>query len=157
MTTETQAVKCELAADVLRSYGTLRLQVTGCSMFPAVRPGDVLVVHRIPSSSVAKGDIVLFARDRRLFAHRVVASNGPPGSRLLTQGDAMPAPDAPVCENEVLGKVSSIVRGGEHMLPRKASRAVERLVGKLVHRSEVAARVILGIHGLRQASQIRPG
>jgi len=153
MTTETHAVKCELAADVLRSYGTLRLQVTGCSMFPAVRPGDVLVIHRTPVSAVAHGDIVLFARDRRLFAHRVVASHNPTGSWLLTQGDAMPSPDAPISEDEVLGRVASIVRGREYILPRQTSRTVERWVGKLVYRSGVAARVIVRLHGLLQASQ----
>ncbi len=70
---ETHAVKCELAGDVLRSSGTLRLQVSGWSMLPAIRPGDVLVIHRAGSEDVSKGDIVLFSRDRRLFAHRVVS------------------------------------------------------------------------------------
>jgi signal peptidase I len=156
MMTETHAVKCELAADVLRSYGTLQLQVTGRSMFPAVRPGDVLVVNRIRGSAVAQGDIVVFARNRMLLAHRVVASNGPAGSWLLTQGDATPAPDAPVHENEVLGKVATIVRGGKHILPRETSRRVERWIGNLIHRSRVAARIIVGIHGVLQASQIQP-
>ena len=145
---EAHAVKCELAAEVLRSYGTLRLQVTGCSMFPAVRPGDVLVVNRAAGSGVAKGDIVLFVRDRRLFAHRVVASDRSEGSCLLTRGDAMPMPDAPVREHELLGKVCSIVRGEAYIQPSKTSRMVERLIGKLVHRSDVAARVIVGIQGL---------
>jgi signal peptidase I len=155
MMNEAHAVKCELAADLLRSYGILRLPVTGRSMFPAVRPGDVLVVHRTPGSAVARGDIVVFARNRRLFAHRVVASNAPTASWLLTRGDATPAPDAPVHENDVLGKVSTIVRGGKHLLPRKTSRRIERWVGNLMHRSGVAARVIVGIHGLLQASQIQ--
>ena len=90
---ETHAVKCELAADVLRSSGTLRLQVSGWSMLPAIRSGDVLVIHRAASKDVSKGDIVLFSRDRRLFAHRVVSASLE-RSGILTRGDAMPAPVA---------------------------------------------------------------
>ncbi len=32
------ALQCELAAEVLRSFGTLRFPATGWSMFPAIRP-----------------------------------------------------------------------------------------------------------------------
>lgn len=153
VTLETNAVKCELAADSLRAYRKLSLQVLGWSMFPAVQPSDVLVVDRICSSDVADGDIILFTRDRRLFAHRVIASKEANG--VLTRGDAMPAPDAPVKENELLGRVSSIVRNGRHIQPRKTLRISQRIVGTLFHRSEIAARVIVGIHGLRQASQVQ--
>jgi signal peptidase I len=148
---ETHTVKCELVADVLRSYGTVRLQVTGWSMFPMVRPGDELVVDQTGRSEVVPGDIVLFAREQRLFAHRVVANHG---SGMLTRGDAMPAPDPPVGESELLGRVSLITRGGKRIQPRRTSRTVARAIAQLVQRSEVAARVILGIYGLLQ-SQIQ--
>lgn len=148
---ETHTVKCELVADVLRSYGTVQVQVTGWSMFPVVRPGDVLIVDHTGRSGVVSGDIVLFTRDQRLFAHRVVANRG---SGILTRGDAMPAPDPPVAESELLGRVSSIVRDGKRILPRRTSRIGTRVVAQLVHRSEVASRVILGIYG-RLQSQIQ--
>ena len=45
---ELEAVKCELAAEVLRSSGELRLRVTGSSMLPAVWPGDELTIRRQP-------------------------------------------------------------------------------------------------------------
>lgn len=150
-TNDTHTVKCELVADVLRSYGTVRVQVAGWSMFPVVRPGDVLIVDHTGRSEVVPGDIVLFTREQRLFAHRVVANGG---SGMLTRGDAMPAPDPPVGESELLGRVSSIVRGGKCIMPRGTSRISARVVAQLVHRSEVASRVIVGIYGLLQ-SQIQ--
>ena len=70
------ALKCELAGEVLRSSGTLRLRAMGWSMLPTVWPGDTLVIERIHSDAVSEGDIVLFGRDRRVFAHRVVAKSG---------------------------------------------------------------------------------
>ena len=36
-----ESSRIELAADVIRSFGELRLRVTGSSMLPAIRPGIV--------------------------------------------------------------------------------------------------------------------
>jgi len=44
--TARETLGCELAAEVLRSSGRLRLRATGTSMLPAVWPGDVLSVCR---------------------------------------------------------------------------------------------------------------
>jgi len=149
---ETHAVKCELAADVLRSSGTLRLQVSGWSMLPAIRSGDVLVIHRAASRDVSKGDIVLFSRDRRLFAHRVVSASLE-RSGILTRGDAMPAPDPIVHEDDLLGKIFFIVRNGKCIAPRQPRRS-ERAIAALVRNSTIAARVVVGVHGLQRVSQI---
>ncbi|HEY1677787.1 MAG TPA: S24/S26 family peptidase [Candidatus Sulfotelmatobacter sp.] len=152
MESESHAIKCELAAEVLRSSGKLRLQVGGWSMLPTVFPGDTLLVERYESREVAKGDIVLFSRDRRLFAHRALRSGSRSG--VLTQGDAMPAPDPPVQGEEVLGKVIRISRNGKHIQPRKWMRFRDRAVAACVQRSEVAARLIVSVHGLRQTSPV---
>lgn len=149
---EAHAVKCELAGEVLRSYGELRLQVTGWSMLPAVWPGDTLVLESITSDTVSEGDIVLFSRDRRLFAHRVLTKNVE-ASGMLTRGDAMPAPDPMVCKDELLGKVSFIVRNGKCIVPSRSLRFSERAIATLVRSSELAARVVVGVHGMRQTLQ----
>ena len=150
---DAHALKCEMAGEVLRSSGTLRLQVMGWSMLPSVWPGDTLVIERADSNAVSEGDIVLFGRNRRLFAHRVVAKAGQSGdSRVVTRGDAMPAPDSPVSADELLGKVSIILRNGKRIEPSRSLRLSERAVATLVRRSEIAAGVVVGVHGMRQAS-----
>src|SRR5215472_14820968 len=111
---ESHRLKCELAAEVLRSSGTLRLRVTGWSMLPTVWPGDTLIVDRVNCAQVAEGEIVLFGRDRRLFAHRVVKNQS---VAMVTRGDAMPTADSPVHKNEFLGRVHSIVRNGKSIEP----------------------------------------
>jgi len=147
------AVKSELAADVLRSFGALRLQVTGSSMLPAVWPGDTLLIERVKSDAVSAGDIVLFGRDRRLFVHRVTGKTETHGeSKILTRGDAMAQPDPPVPEADLLGKVSFISRNGKVIAPRKIRRWTERVAAALVRSSDFAARVVVGIHGIRQMS-----
>ncbi len=147
------AVKCELASEVLRSSGTLRLRVMGWSMLPAVWPGDTLVIERIEIGGVSEGDIVLFARDRRLFAHRVVTRSNPAGEQtILTRGDTMRQADPPVGDRDLLGKVVSILRNGKCIEPSKTPRFSERALSAVVRNSEIAARVVVGVHGMRQTS-----
>jgi hypothetical protein len=153
---EAHALKCELAGEVLRSFGTLRLQVTGCSMLPSVMPGDTLVVERIFINAAAEGDIVLFSRSRRLFAHRVIAKREAKNAAILTRGDAMPALDPPVAESDLLGRVSFILRNGKCIEPSRTLRFSERAVAALARRSDFAARVVVGMQGLRQSSFAQP-
>jgi len=150
---EIHAAKCELAAEVLRTSGKLHLQVTGWSMLPSVWPGDTLIINRVASDEVVAGDIILFGRDRRLFAHRIVESNGAEG--FVTHGDSMRNVDTPVAKEELLGKVSFIVRDGRCIEPRTTPRFAERVVAALVRRSDTAARVVVGVHGLRRRSQVQ--
>lgn len=126
----------------------------GWSMLPSVWPGDMLVVESVKGEAVSKGDIILFGRDRRLFAHRVVRKSSSPGdSTIRTRGDAMAAPDPPVNESQLLGRVSFILRNGRIIEPRRSLRFSERAVAAFVRGSEIAARVVVGVHGMRQTAQ----
>jgi len=116
-------------------------------MLPTIWPGDTLVIDRVSRAEVLEGDIVLFGRDRRLFAHRVVKNKS---SALVTRGDSMRAPDSPVDEGEFLGRVSSIVRNGRFVKLRGTLRVDERAIASLVQRSELAARAFVGVRGLFQ-------
>ncbi len=140
-------VKCHLAAETLRQSGKLRLQVMGWSMLPTIWPGDVLIVESAQAVSVSQGDIVLFGREQRFFVHRIVKKTAHEPSGLLTQGDAMDAPDPLVAEHELLGKVSLIVRNGRCIQPRRNLSICGRAVASLVRRSQSGARVIVGLHG----------
>jgi signal peptidase I len=143
--TEKHALKCELAGEVLHSFGSLRLQVTGWSMLPAVWPGDTLELEWADRHELSTGDIVLFGRDRRLFAHRIVKNS----ERILqTRGDALAYIDPVVAENELLGRVTCIVRAGKRIRPSKRLSVTQRAVAGIVRSSDLAARVIVGMHGL---------
>lgn len=149
----THAVARELAEEVLRHSGRLVLPASGRSMVPAIWPGDSLVVEPATSSNVAPGDIVLFSNEYRFVAHRVVEKNCDAESgRVLTRGDAMATADAPIKSGEILGKVSFIVRNGRCFEPEKSLRRSERALATLLRRSQTAARVIVGVHGLSRAS-----
>src|SRR5713226_7834674 len=100
-------LKCELAADVSRRFGVLRLRVTGFSMLPSIWPGDIACVSRV--DAYRPGDVVLFSRKGRLFIHRVVEMSG---GAVVTRGDSMLDADPPVAVSDVLGRVESIERRG---------------------------------------------
>ena len=143
------AAKCGLATEVLRCSGTLRLQVTGWSMLPTIWPGDTLVIERAESNDISRGDIVLFGREGRFFVHRVLTIGV--RSEIVTKGDAMLAPDPPISETNLLGRVSYIARQGKCLTPQKHQRLPERAVAALLSRSDFAARVVVSLHGLRRA------
>lgn len=154
---ELHALKCELAGEVLRSSGKLRLRVTGWSMLPTIFPGDTLLIEPANSDRVGKGDIVLFRRDRRLFVHRVSGKSGSARNlQIVTQGDGMRRPDPPVSASELLGKVSFVVRDGRCLEPSKSLGLSGRAVAALVRRSASAARVIVGVHKMGQGPQELP-
>jgi hypothetical protein len=98
-----------LFRDLLRRFESARLRVFGLSMWPAVRPGDVLHVQSVSPGDLAIGDVILFVRHGALFAHRLV---GRQGQILRTRGDAHWRCDPLLRPSQVLGRVESVCRGG---------------------------------------------
>jgi len=149
------AVKCDLAGDVLRAFGSGRFPAVGWSMIPAVWPGDTLVVERI-SDQVCVGDIVVVARDGRLCGHRVVAIEGDPGNpQWTTQGDALPVPDRPVRGSELLGRVAYLIRAGQRVVVPANLSVVERLIARVVRRSVFAGRALVYLRRMGRTSMLR--
>jgi hypothetical protein len=110
------------------------------------------MIERVDSKAVSEGDIVLCSRNRRFSAHRVVGK-GCRDSTILTRGDAMAQPDPPVPSRDLLGKVAFILRNGKCIEPSRTLRSSERAVAALVRHSDMAARVVVGVHGMTQRSE----
>ncbi len=138
-------IGCELVADALRAGAETRVRVMGTSMLPALWPGDILVV-RGAADAPAAGDVVLFLRDGRLFAHRVVRITQ---TELITRGDALADRDPPVRASEVLGLVVEVIRDGSHPLPAAPPSYRQRIVAFAIRRSEAAYRLVLRWHHAR--------
>jgi len=63
----------------------------------------------------------------------------------------MSAPDRPVSENELLGRVTSVIRAGKLIaLPAEMSVAA-KLIAQIVRRSVPAARALVYLHGMIQS------
>ena len=138
-------IGCELIADALRAGAETRVRVMGTSMLPALWPGDILVI-RAGAAAPAIGDIVLFLRYRRLFAHRVVRITE---SEVITRGDALPDRDPPVRASEVLGVVVRIIRGDSRPVSAAPPSYRQRLVALAIRHSEAIYRLVLRWHAAR--------
>jgi hypothetical protein len=158
------AVKCELAAEVLRSFGTLRFAATGWSMLPTIWPGETLVVERVEPDQVRIGDMVLVGREGRLCAHRVIGIVGDAQSpQWITQGDALPEPDRPVAGNELLGRVAGVIRAGKLIAVPTELSALSKLTARtlrhsflrrpFLRRSFFAARALVFLHRIVRTSE----
>ena len=131
--------KQDLAAEILRSTGKLRLAARGHSMLPTFWPGDLLDIETIPFDQVSAGDVVLYRRWGRFFIHRVLcklAATGSDRPSLVTRGDSMAGGDAPVVPEELLGKVVSVQRtSGVCSSPPRCSK-LQHLLGLILGYSD---------------------
>ena len=141
----------ELLAEVARNFGEIRFKATGDSMLPSVWPGDLLTVRRQSFSEFRRGQIVLYERvageNAQLVAHRVVDCSGDRGQQLITRGDSLPRNDAPVHEDQILGRVVSISRNGRPISP-DFTRS-RRIAAWVLRRSDLAGRVFLRFTSIR--------
>jgi hypothetical protein len=82
-------------------------------MAPSILPGDFISVQRANLPEISNGEIVLYAREGRIFAHRAVCrTSDSEHALLITRGDRLWHNDPPVSSSELLGKVISIQRSG---------------------------------------------
>jgi signal peptidase I len=111
-----------LLAQALQAFGTVCLRALGGSMEPAIQPRDLLVVAGCGVDDLQPRDVVLFARDGRLFAHRLLEVRGRAGRRLLiTRGDSVWSADAPVDAADLLGRVVAVGRQGVFRSPARCT------------------------------------
>jgi signal peptidase len=135
----------DLAAEVLRNGGSLRMQAFGSSMLPSIWPGDVLRIERKAGEEIVPGDIVLVARDERFFVHRLVEKRG---SGWVTRGDSLPQNDDAVAEAQVLGKVCSVHRKGRLVAANARISWLDRGLGWILCRWDLFRNVALRVHSL---------
>jgi hypothetical protein len=143
------ATAVELALETLARTGQLRMRASGASMLPVLAPGDELEIRSCTLAEIAPGDVVLFCRDGRLFAHRVLALCG---GRLLAQGDALATPDPEVLAGDVLGKVVEATRKGRGVALTSPGWLGRRW-RSVLRSSDFATRLALGWHRFADSSR----
>ncbi len=144
----------ELAEEVVRTFGEVRLRVIGTSMVPSLHPGDFVSIHRASLLEISPGEIVLFFQNGRFVVHRVVDRKGTSGADssgepcLITRGDRVRHDDPPVSSTELLGRVVSIERGNRKVeLPAPGSN---RPIIRLLQTSDRATSLYLRLAAFRR-------
>jgi len=131
----TELAMSSLVSEAIRSFGQVRLKVAGCSMLPALRPGDVVLVERAESHEFKAGDVVQIVLDGHLVCHRLIRGQG---GGFVTRGDASPHADPPVEADQILGRVSRVLRAGRDIDPRLTWP--RRLTARVLQRGGLSAR-----------------
>jgi signal peptidase I len=101
-------------ADKIRANGSVCFRVFGASMFPWIRSGDLAFARSFGYEQAARGDVVLYERDERIFVHRVIR-RATADTSLVTKGDSLDREDEPVSRGEFLGRVIRIHRDSRHI------------------------------------------
>lgn len=98
--------KTVLIADLLRAGHVVRFRATGQSMAPAIADSELVTAEPARPGEVRVGDVVVYARGGRVFAHRLIKIDGDGASvRFVMRGDNLPAADRPVGPEAILGRV----------------------------------------------------
>jgi signal peptidase I len=147
---------CGLAVEIVRTFGEVRLRVFGTSMVPSILPGDLISVQRAGISDLTSGDIVLYSREGRMFAHRVVGHGGSAGqplaaqgeSLLITRGDRLRYNDPPVSSSELLGRVIAIDRGEQQVKTSPKAMGLRHPLLRLLQTSDRATYIYLRLASL---------
>lgn len=123
-----------LVRDALGRGQRVRMTVTGTSMWPFLRDGDVVELE--PAGTLRVGDVVLVETARDGTAHYVLHRVVRVGEgTFFLRGDAQADAEGPFTSADVLGRVTAASRHGR-------VRALDRGVWR------VAGRLWLGIHPL---------
>jgi len=115
----------------------IQLRLSGTSMMPTLWPGDLVWVKPVKVEKLAPGDVILFLRENRIMAHRIVGMDAPAGELVIrTRGDTLPAGDLPVRGSEVLGLVTAAQRFGTGWAISRTPRLASRILSRIVRRSD---------------------
>ncbi len=81
------------------------ITLKGDSMHPLIKNGAKVIIN-FHFSNLTIGDIVVFLKDDKFIAHRLIKKRQ---GLLFTKGDNVSHMDAPLREEQILGKVEKVV------------------------------------------------
>ena len=102
-----------LGTELLASGMTVRIKVSGFSMYPTMRPDDIVEIAPVePGVPLIPGEIIAIKRETDFIVHRFIGYAEMHGERMVVaRGDSNARVDTPVPAARVAGKVVTIIRG----------------------------------------------
>lgn len=95
-----------LIKDVLRSGRSVELPASGYSMFPALKPGDRVIINPLSVGVMPKpGSIVIYEESGELIIHRLIKIHpeDPNNVLFVTRGDSRKLEDPPWSKQKLIG------------------------------------------------------
>lgn len=126
----------DLGFSLLAEGTALKVKADGYSMFPAIKPGSVILIEPLQEGlTPLPGEIIAWKRESGFVVHRLVRVAEENNIKsFITRGDSSPYEDPPVSPDQVAGKViqvetrSGIVVASGNELIRKPSYLYNRLM-----------------------------
>ena len=104
-----------LGAELLASGITVRIKVSGFSMYPTMRPDDIVEISPVePGVPLEPGVLIAIKRESDFIVHRFLGYAEVGGVRVvIARGDSNKHVDRPVPSGRVAGRVVTIIRGNK--------------------------------------------
>lgn len=91
-------------------FGVRPTLISGISMEPTIKPGDIVITREVTASEIKLGDVVLFSDGTRSILHRVVEIQMEDGDQIFfTQGDNVAKRDEPWHAHQLKGKLVMVI------------------------------------------------
>jgi signal peptidase I len=126
----------DVSLSLLSEGKSLRIKAGGYSMFPAIHPGDIVIIAPVNNrSNLIPGDIIVFKRDSDFVLHRLTDIRHHKNNILfITRGDSSMNEDKPITADKISGVVTAIetrrgrIRPHRRKMHYRRNRAMVKLV-----------------------------
>jgi len=119
------------ATSLLTEGKEIVITAGGYSMWPAIKPGDRIIISPPdPEKPLKTGRVVALRRDGGFVVHRITAiQKGKLSTFIKTQGDTSMIPDPWSTEKDVAGQAREIIRGDKTL--KISRRRMPYFIGKI--------------------------
>ncbi len=91
-------------------FGIRPYLVSGVSMRPTLKAGDVVIIEAVAPREIEVGDVILYQGSKVHILHRVIEIHPKSGElEFITQGDGLNTIDEPISETQIEGKMIASV------------------------------------------------
>jgi signal peptidase I len=120
------------ASSLLAEGKEISITAGGYSMWPAIKPGDRIILSPPdPDKPLNTGRVVALRRDGGFVVHRITAiQRGKLTTFYKTQGDTSIIPDPWTTEKDVAGQAREIIRGDKTM--KISRRSMPHFIGSIL-------------------------
>ena len=124
---ENRKVLRGLADELLDKGTSIRIEASGYSMYPAIVPGNTIIIKPVAAEELKCGMIIAWKREKDLVVHRLVLAYESDNEKYyITRGDSCQSSDKPVSFNMIAGRVEAIYKGHRLLRPQKVHPIPER-------------------------------
>jgi len=117
----------DLADELLDKGTSIRITASGYSMYPAIRPGNTIIIKPVDEDDLKCGSIIAWKREKDMVVHRLVLAYESDNKKYyITRGDSCKSLDSPVTHDMIAGRVEAIYRGQRLLQPNLVHPIPER-------------------------------